>query len=253
MLKTRDTGPSVHVGHPVVLVHSSGMTSRQWGSLTSLLSPRYRVVAPDLLGYGENGTWPPDAPFRFHDDVGALGEVIDSLDQAVHLVGHSYGGLLAITYARMFPERLRSLSVYEPVAMGLLYEASDHAGIANLMLAENAEGFFDEEVGGTARWWNLFVDYWNGKGAWDGLPDSTRAGFLKVGKKAFREVKSLLEDRTGRAAYGSITCPTLLLTGKHSPLAAGRVIVHLGAAIPQARTVVLETAGHMSRSRTTRK
>jgi pimeloyl-ACP methyl ester carboxylesterase len=243
MLHARDSGGGT--GHPVVLVHSSGMSSRQWRTIGARLAPRFRVVAPDLLGYGDNPPWDADAPFSFHDDVGALGELILGFGQPVHLVGHSYGGLVAITHARLQPRSIRSLVLYDPVAMGVLHDAGEVAALAELPRGDGEGGFLDERIGGTEPWWTMFVDYWNGPGAWRGLPEAARAGFLRVGKKAFLEVRSLLADRTGRGAYRVIDAPALLLTGETSPLAARRVIALLGDALPRARSEVVAGGGHM--------
>ncbi len=87
-------------GTPVVLLHSGGMSSRQWRSLAERLAANHRVLAPDLLGSGKNPPWPGDLPFGYELDVAAVARVLDRVDGAVHLVGHSYGGLVALTLAR---------------------------------------------------------------------------------------------------------------------------------------------------------
>src|SRR6185295_2306168 len=77
---------------PVVLLHSGGFTSRQWRRLRERLTPRFDFAAPDFLGYGSRGPWSDGEPFHFHRDV----ELVESLmREPAHLVGHSYGGLIA--------------------------------------------------------------------------------------------------------------------------------------------------------------
>jgi pimeloyl-ACP methyl ester carboxylesterase len=221
------------------------MSGRQWRRLVGLLAPSYRVVVPDLLGSGENPPWPDRTPFDFSLDVAALGELLDSLGAPAHLVGHSYGGLLALTLARQRPAAVRSLAVYDPVAFGVLHATPDEAGLDDLERARANPVFHDDARGGGEAWFEVFVDYWNGPGSWRVLPAAAQAAFLRVGRKVYLEVCSLLSDRTPPAAYARIRAPTLLLGGERSPVAARRVIAILAGAIPRARTRVLAGAGHM--------
>ena len=232
-------------GTPVVLLHSGGMSSRQWRSLAERLSSSHRVLAPDFLGSGKNPPWPDDVPFGYALDVAAVARVLDPLDGPVHLVGHSYGGLVALTLARTLPHRVRSIAVYDPVAFGVLHDPPDPEGLADLERAGSQPVFTDETRGGGEEWMQSFVDFWNGPGAWRSLPASSREQFLRVGRKVFREVMSLMSDRTGAAAYTAVTAPTLLLSGERSPVSALRVAEVLLGAIPQARREVIEGAGHM--------
>jgi pimeloyl-ACP methyl ester carboxylesterase len=232
-------------GTPVVLLHSGGMSSRQWRSLADRLGAAHRVLAPDLLGSGKNPPWPDEVAFRYALDVAAVGRLFDRFDGPAHVVGHSYGGLVALALARTRPDRVRSLAVYDPVAFGVLHEPADAVGLADLARASADPVFTDEARGGNEEWMQSFVDYWNGPGAWRALPPTSREQFLRVGRKVFREVMSLMNDRTDAAAYGVVTAPTLLLAGERSPVAARRVSEVLAGALPDARLEVIAGAGHM--------
>lgn len=231
--------------HPVVLLHSGGMSSRQWRRLAEALAPSHPVVAPDLLGSGDNPPWPDDAPFDLDVELAPLEQRIAALARPVHLVGHSYGGLLALTLARRAPERVRSLAVYDPVAFGVLHAADDREGLADLARAERDPVFTDPVRGGDAAWFEAFIDYWNGPGGWQGLSAPAQQSFLRVGRKVFAEVMALMQERSPAAAYAGIVAPTLLLAGGRSPAAARRVVALLAGALPRAQTLVLEDAGHM--------
>src|SRR3954462_13849749 len=100
-------------GVPVVCLHSGGFTSRQWKRLAAALSPSYRVILPDLIGYGAPGAWAAAAPVYFPTQLppAAGAALAAGLGQPAHLVGHSYGGFLALHVARRLP--VRSVAVYE--------------------------------------------------------------------------------------------------------------------------------------------
>ncbi|CAN5923446.1 alpha/beta hydrolase [soil metagenome] len=231
-------------GDVVVLLHSGGMSSRQWRLLGDVLSARWRVVAPDLLGSGSSPRFVDDPSFELQWDVDS---VLASLPDGgpVHLVGHSYGAILALKIAQQHPARVRSLALYEPPAWGLLEEPGDHAALAALAELARDPVFADEALGGGEAWLRAFVDFWSGPGSWERMPPPGRAAFLEVGRKVFREVRSLMRDRTSAADYASVTVPTLLLCGGVSPLPEQRVMAHLAGALPNASTVRFERAGHM--------
>jgi pimeloyl-ACP methyl ester carboxylesterase len=229
----------------VLLVHSSGMSSRQWRSFADDLAAGANVMAPDLLGSGKNPRWPPDAPFDFHMDVDELARRLEPLGRPAHLVGHSYGGLVALTIARKYPALVRSLALYDPVAFGVLYDPPDAEGLGDLLRTAANPVFSDDARGGGEEWFEAFVDYWNGVGTYRTLPGPTRAAFLEVGRKVYLEVRSLMADRTPMRDYAHLAIPVLLLSGERSPVAVHRVAARLAEALPNARRATIAGAGHM--------
>ncbi|HET7292490.1 MAG TPA: alpha/beta fold hydrolase [Vicinamibacteria bacterium] len=233
-------------GSPVVLLHSGGLSSRQWGRLVEQLAPAHRVVAPDFLGYGRSSAWPRDELFHFQLDVQATSALLDALAAPAHVVGHSYGGFVALLATLSRPRLVRSLALFEPVAFGVLHSREDAAARASLTLDGVEAALLDAGQGGQESWLRAFVEYWQGPGAWDGLPEAARQAFRAVGWKLFGEVRSLLLDRTPHQAYASVAVPTLLLSAETSPLAARRVVAHLAEVIPGARAETIGAAGHMA-------
>lgn len=221
------------------------MSSRQWNKLAERLAPTHRVIAPDFIGSGAEPRWPTEQRFHFHLDVERIVERIRALNEPVHLIGHSYGGFVALQVAQQIPERIRSLAAYDPVAFGVIREAHDVIGLADLQRAEASAVFNDIEHGGDDAWFEVFVDYWNGPGSWRAMPQPARDAFLAVGRKVFWEVHSLMHDQTPVEAYRGIEAPALFLTGENTPPAAQRVVAILAASLPNARSLPIAGAGHM--------
>lgn len=225
----------------VMLIHSGGFTSRQWRKLAEQLAPRFRVLAPDLLGYGTSGAWPDGEPFHLRQDVEHLETLLG--DEPAHLVGHSYGGFLALQIALRKPQLVRSIAVYEPVAVGVLDDVDDAEARSALTLVQRSWNPADN--GADEAWLRAFVEWWNGPGAWDRLNEETRASMRAVGWKIFQEVIGLTTDKTDRATYAKITAPTLLLAGEDSPMTERRVVERLAEALPHATLRVFPGVGHM--------
>jgi pimeloyl-ACP methyl ester carboxylesterase len=234
-------------GPPVVLVHSSGMTSRQWRRIADALEPAHRVVVPDLLGYGESAPWPRDERFHFTMDLLAIEGLIDRVARErgpVHLVGHSYGGFLAMLAALHRPHALRSIAVYEPVTFGVLHSRGEKEALATIMPGDETAPFPDSDEALEA-WMTRFIEYWNGPGAWQTLAEPMRQQFRATGRKVVGEVRSLGADRTPHQAYATVTVPVLLMGSEKPTLAADRVLAILEECAPRARRVAITGAGHM--------
>ncbi|NVB77641.1 MAG: alpha/beta hydrolase [Kofleriaceae bacterium] len=222
----------------VLAIHSGGFSSRQWRKLAASLAS-CRVHTPDLIGYGAR-PWPGGEPFHFRQDVEMLASL---LDEPAHVVGHSYGGLLALQLALARPDLVRSLALYEPVAFGILDESSDQAA------RDEVAGFRPYRFDPAAPdedWLRGFIEWWQGAGAWDRLAPETKDAFRAVGWKLSEEVASLVADRTDRATYATITAPTLVLGGGRSPAAEQAVVRKLAAALPNATLRVFPELGHMA-------
>lgn len=241
-------GFDVHVedtgeGDPAVFLHSSGLSGAQWRrTIDALSGAGGRAIVPDLLGSGRSAPWPDGKPFRFELDVDVVGRLLQRIGRPVHLVGHSYGGHIALRAATLAPERVLSLALYDPVSFGVLDLDADNEAFAEMSGLERPWGVSEHDH---AAWLRAFVDYWGGPEAWSRLREPARVEMLRVGWVVHAGAKSLVADRTGVDAYRSLAAKTLLVTGERSPIAARRIVEKLGETIPGAHVERLAGAGHM--------
>ncbi|HTB71654.1 MAG TPA: alpha/beta hydrolase [Polyangiaceae bacterium] len=101
----------------VVLLHGYMDAAATWETVApSLTAAGFRVLAPDLRGYGDGARVPPGGYYHFTDYVFDLADLVDQLvpqGTPLLLVGHSMGGTIANMYAGSFPERLTRLVLLE--------------------------------------------------------------------------------------------------------------------------------------------
>jgi pimeloyl-ACP methyl ester carboxylesterase len=95
------------------LVHGSGGNARSAWASVQPLAARFTLVTPDRGGY------PPGPPLERIDFEDQAHELVPLLEEGAHLVGHSYGAVIALLMAAEHPELVRSLAVSEPPAFAL--------------------------------------------------------------------------------------------------------------------------------------
>lgn len=97
---------------PVVFLHGNPTSSHLWRDVIPHVPDTYRCLAPDLIGMGESGK--PDIGYRFADHARYLDAWFDGLALGgVVLVGHDWGGALALDWAARHPERVRGVALVE--------------------------------------------------------------------------------------------------------------------------------------------
>ncbi len=111
-----------HPGQPTLCLHCSTGSSKQWRSLAARLGEGRRIIAPDLLGYGDNPAWPRNRSLRLEDEVRRLLPLLACAPCPVDVVAHSFGAAVAVKLALEHPDKVRSLCLYEPVLLELLRE-----------------------------------------------------------------------------------------------------------------------------------
>jgi len=234
-------------GQPVMLLHSSGASSAQWRALMDRLSVRFHVIAPDLYGYGSSASWPGRGAFSLADEAALVRVLLDRLDEPVHLVGHSYGGAVALQVARAHGDLLRSLTLIEPVAFHLL-RGSDSTDTAALREISAVADVVGRSLASGDYWHGCehFVDYWSGQGSWAGMPADKRAALAARLVKVALDFQATIHEPSHLGEVERIAVPTLLLRGDRSPLPTQRICQRLARTMPNANSATIHGAGHMA-------
>jgi pimeloyl-ACP methyl ester carboxylesterase len=197
------------------------------------------VFAPDLCGYGAVAPWAGNGAFSLAQEAEVVRSILDRVGEPAHLVGHSYGGAVALHVARRHGARLRSLALIEPVAFHLLGERAEVEAVAQGVSRALASGDY---VGG----FGAFVDYWSGPGSWAAVPEAKRVALAARLPKIALEFHAVFNESLQLHELSRVALPTLLIQGALSPRPARRVCEVLARVLPDARLVTINGAGHMA-------
>lgn len=229
----------------VLCLHASAGNGRAWRSLAASLAAHFEVLTPDRLGCEIDASWIPGAPASFAAEVRHLAPIFDARPDGVHLVGHSYGGAVALEIALRRPHQVKSLTLYEPVRFAWLFGLRDMAN-------ESAEVL---KLGRAVALWALsgrcmdaaemFIDYWSGPGAWEAMDMRRRQGIAACMPKVAAEFEAAFTDRTPIDAVETLAMPVCLLSGDVSPLPVQRIMALLTRRLPHAEVATLAGIGHM--------
>ena len=234
-------------GDPALLIHCSSACGSEWHGLCEALSGDFQLIAPDQWGCGKSDPWTGRGTFSLAEEAAPILDIIYRLGTPVHLVGHSYGGGVALRIARKRPDLVRSLTLVEPSCFHLLRRghALDRALFGEITrVAEDVK----DAVASGDYWRGMarFVDYWNGEGAWEAMPHGTRLKLSQRLAKVVLDFRALFEEPATLAAYAALTTPTMVLCGERSPGPSRRIVDMLVSVMPRARLVPIADAGHMS-------
>lgn len=228
-----ESAPAADSVPTLLLLHSSGASHRQWRQLIAQTAQSWRILAPDLFGYGgtplPQGDAEPAAILQAEMDL--LGALLSQIDGPVHVIGHSYGGAVALELALLHPKRIAALAVYEPVLFALLRDSEQQdawreiAGIGQRMVDLAAAG----ELRRAAA---EFLAYWIVPGAFDALPEPQQATLTAGMHKVAAEFGALLQRRDARPDFSALIMPLLLLCGSNTTQAARGVSAELRRLLP---------------------
>jgi pimeloyl-ACP methyl ester carboxylesterase len=215
-------------GEPMVLLHGWGGSVQSFRAVINRLSLKNRVYAFDLPGFGKSD--PPGPEWGSGEYTETVVEVLDQLKiSRPHVIGHSFGGKIAMRMAAFHPDRINKLVLVDsagiPPKRGWKYRLR----VGGFKMAKKLLGLL-------GKWGENRL---NGFYRKVGSDDYRQAGALRPVM-----VRVVNEDVT--PIMGKITCPTLLIWGEldtDTPLSDGQFIHDRIAA---SRLVVIKEAGHYS-------
>lgn len=201
------------------------------------------MLTPDLHGHGASPAWPVGTTATL--DVGAAAVAREAGAGPLHPVGHSYGAAVPLQLALRQPERVRSLTLYEPVVFGMLQAQPTPDAAADEIAEVAASVAALVAVRAALDAARVFVAYWGRSRAWSGLGDNQRSALAERAAVVPQHFAALFAARWTAASLAALQMPVLLLRGGATRAPARRVSELLSEALPHAQCRLPADAGRV--------
>jgi lipase len=228
---------------PILCLHAALSSGAQWRPRARRLAPRFALASPDFLG---DGATPAPAGFDWRGvldaDTAIALHALERHGRPVDVIGHSYGGVIAIRVARARPDAVRSLLLVEPVSFERLRVApfalrATADGVLAACQAAVDRGQLDAAA-------EIFVRFWSGDPAWRDAPAAVRAVMARGMSKVVAGWAAIAREPWPGGDATRLAVPVHVVAGTDSPavsvwmseqwLAPGGALEHVAG------------AGHMS-------
>jgi pimeloyl-ACP methyl ester carboxylesterase len=237
----RDMG----TGEPVVFVHTGPGNSTNWRKVCELLKDSYRLLAIDLYGRGGTDPWSNKSTMQLDDEAKLVMALISTCEDAVHLVGHSYGGAVSIRLALATQERLQSLVLIEPEVYPLLKQIGEEKLFVEPRRV--CDNFVDAaSKGAKEEAWSRFINYYQGEGTWRSLPSTVRKRFIEMTSTTIAGWLALFSNPTTLEDCRKLKLPTTVFCGECTMESERRLSMIIAKLIPNCGYKIINGAGHLS-------
>ncbi len=225
-------------GPAVVLLHGIGGNALQWRSQVDGLSGEFTLIAWDTPGYGDSDD--PAGNWGMADYARLLAEVLDRLDlDRVHLIGQSWGGVLAQEFFRDHRHRVRSLILCNTFpGDGCRPQAERDASLAGRLRA--LETMTPAEMA-QARVSSLVSE-----GTHGAVRHEIETIFAMIRPSGYRQAATALHGSDERDVLATIDVPTLVIAGEQDQIVPLHLSTLLVDGIPGATLEIISGTGHMS-------
>ena len=233
-----------------ILMHGFGASTFSWRYAMDSISKQGEVLAYDrpAFGFTERPTsWTGTNPYGFEGNFELLDGLISKFgsDHEIILVGHSAGGQLAAEYARLNPEKVQRLILVDPAVYSTGSSPSWLGSLKVIPQIDRLGPFIVKEVATSGQ--DLLKRSYYDQAQ---LTEEVRAGYLaplqiEGWERAFWEFSTANRDNQLKENLGSITQPTLLITGKFDEVVATAETERLATEIKNSKLVIVDKSAHL--------
>nr|WP_272874396.1 alpha/beta hydrolase [Pseudaestuariivita rosea] len=225
------------------MIHCSLAHHGVWAGVMKALSDTHQMVAFDMPGHGRSGDW--TGPGDYQTETTRI--AASFCDGPVHLIGHSFGGTVALRLACEQPELVQRLSLIEPVFFAAARAAGDPAYDLHVQRFQPFVQAMDTGDHDTAA--RVFMDMWGARMPWDAMPEKQRQYIIDRVPLIPLQGTAIEDDTAGLLTSGVIEAlpmPVDLIDGGQSQPVVGAILRALAQRIPHARRTTIRDAGHMA-------
>ena len=230
-------------GSPIVFVHGSYANTSTWKKMVEHMAQTHHCISIKLPGH----CGMPD-PDDFSDptletELSIIEQVVTQLtDQPIHLIGHSYGGVIALGQALKESLQLSQLTLFEPVAVWVLDVVNDEdmSGRVQKFLTKYRHDVSQQLPYACGQ----VIDFWGGEGSFEPLPDFIKDGMTSLVKNNIRHWEVAVTISHSLSQLQQLSTPTRVICGSQSNPVAQAITDHLTDQIPNSKKFMIDGASH---------
>jgi pimeloyl-ACP methyl ester carboxylesterase len=229
-------------GPAVVFVPGSFSTPAAWSGLQKRLPPGYRFIATSICGYGGTDETRSLSDFGMAHQVRVVEAVARHAGAPVHLVGHSFGGAIALAAALAGAVEVLSLATFEANPLVVMRQRG-HADLFAATQAMNAafeQAYHDGERDAAGR----IIDFWGGAGSFAAMPEPVQDYCRATTFANVLDWRTAFAFEAAPADYARLTMPALIVRGGLANQAMVAITDGLTASLPDVRSAVVAGASH---------
>jgi pimeloyl-ACP methyl ester carboxylesterase len=227
-------------GPTIVLVPGSCSTGAAWRPVIAAFENRFRCVTTSLPGYGRTAERRSAQDMSITRNAETVEQVIRKAGGRVHLVGHSFGGLVALAVALRNEVPLASLAMLEAPAMDVLREEEAHYRAFRVM----TQAYFADFESGNREAIAAMIDFYGGAGTWASWPPRVRAYAIETTPVNIRDWATGFGFPLSAATLGGIEAPVLVVRGGDSSPAMQRASAILHERSRGSELATIDGAAH---------
>ena len=222
-------------GPALILIHAFPLDSSMWHAQMAYFSDRYRVIAPDLPGFG--GSQPPHA-WTIPEIGEELAELMDRLRlEKCTLAGLSIGGYIALPFTLKHPKRVERLILANTRARA---DVDEERSTRNAMI----EGL---RKAGTANLPDKMLPRLLGPETPETVRSWVKTCIERTSAEAAIHAVTAMRDRVDQTKHlDQLHCPTLVIAGSADAIIPVKECEEMAAVIPGSEIAVISQSGHLS-------
>ncbi len=230
-------------GTPIVFIHGSFASTSTWKKMVETLASNHHCISIKLPGHcgmpNPNDFNQPSV----QTELAIIEQVVNELtNQPIHLVGHSYGGVVALAQALKGNLNISQLTLFEPVAVWVLDVMHDTNN------SDTVKTFLEKyrfDVANKIPYaCGQLIDFWGGQGSFDVLPGFIKDSMNILTPNNIRHWDICTAVNNSQADLNNCTIPTRVVSGSQSNPVAGAIAVHLNDQMPNSQGDVIDGASH---------
>ncbi|WP_282610448.1 alpha/beta fold hydrolase [Pelagibius sp. Alg239-R121] len=229
-------------GPAVLFIPGSFSTPAAWRPMQKLLPACYRLSATSLCGYGATEETRSIGDLEMTHEVQVIERVAGEIGQPLHLVGHSFGGTVALATALAGRINVLSLAVFEANPLELIREQGSQEAFDEVHRMSQAfeTAYHEGELDAAGR----IIDFWGGEGVFAAMPEAVRDYCRKTAYANVLDWRSAFAFHATKKDYAQLKMPVLLVRGSNACSAMAHITDALDDSLPDVRAAVVEGANH---------